>query len=278
VISLTAQSLVIAGAGILVAALIPVRRLIMRLPPSPVRRSWYAMAALIVVFFVGYLGYAAVFWSRHTAALDLIVPVVFFLGACFVLLTGTLSLRTTIDVLRISVLERQASTDALTGVLNRRALDRRLSDEVARARRYSLPFSLLLFDVDHFKRINDNFGHPAGDRVLVGLAQIVTATLRETDIFARYGGEEFMIVAPHTTRSGVADLAERVRKRIESHDLPRFAAMARNVSMWQLERAATKASSGSTASVTDIGSGTTSGEADAGTLTPPSKRHSCPRL
>jgi diguanylate cyclase (GGDEF)-like protein len=159
-----------------------------------------------------------VFWSRHTAALDLIVPVVFFLGACFVLLTGTLSLRTTIDVLRISVLERQASTDALTGVLNRRALDRRLSDEVARARRYSLPFSLLLFDVDHFKRINDNFGHPAGDRVLVGLAQIVTATLRETDIFARYGGEEFMIVAPHTTRSGVADLAERVRKRIESHD------------------------------------------------------------
>lgn len=217
-ISLLAQGLVFVGALILVGALVPIRRLIMRLPPGQVRNRWYAMMALIVLFLIGYLGYASAFWNSHSKLLDLIVPGVFFLGACFVRLTATLSLQTAMDVMRINLLERETVTDPLTGVFNRRYLDRRLSEEVASARRYDLPLSVLLLDVDHFKQINDRQGHQAGDHVLAALGEIVAGELRESDILARYGGEEFLIITPHTPLLDAADVVERLRKRIESHD------------------------------------------------------------
>jgi diguanylate cyclase (GGDEF)-like protein len=176
------------------------------------------MAALIVLFIISYLGYAAVFWKSHSTLQDLIVPSVFVFGASFVLLATTLSLETAMDVMRISLLERETATDPLTGVRNRRYLDRRLSEEVASARRYSLPLSVLMLDIDHFKQINDTHGHQAGDQVLVTLGKIVSDELRKADILARYGGEEFLVIAPHTPLSGATIVAERVRKRIESHD------------------------------------------------------------
>lgn len=217
-IPLFAISLVFAGALILIRALFPIRQLIGRLPPGSVRTRWYAMTALTVLFLIGYLGYAAAFWDNHSSPVDLIVPGVFFLGACFVWLTANLSLQTALDVMRISLLERETATDALTGVFNRRYLERRLTEEVASARRYGLPFSILLLDVDHFKEINDEHGHQAGDHVLITLGEVVADELRESDILARYGGEEFLVIAPQTALLGAADIAERVRKRIESHD------------------------------------------------------------
>lgn len=176
------------------------------------------MTALIVLFLIGYLGYAGVFWNSHSSLPDLIVPGVFFLGACFVWLSATLSLQTTMDVMRIGILERETVTDPLTGVFNRRYLDRRLSEEVASARRYGLPLSVLLLDIDHFKQINDRHGHQAGDQVLVTLGEIAVGELRESDILARYGGEEFLVIAPHTPLLGATSVAERLRERIESHD------------------------------------------------------------
>lgn len=148
----------------------------------------------------------------------LIVPFVFFFGACFVWLAATLSLQTAMDVMRISLLERDAATDALTGAFNRRYMDRRLSEELASARRYGKPLSILMLDIDHFKQINDRYGHLAGDQVLAGLARAVAGELRETDILTRYGGEEFLVMAPHTPLPGATNLAERVRKRIEFHE------------------------------------------------------------
>jgi diguanylate cyclase (GGDEF)-like protein len=218
VIYLVAQGLVLAGALILIGALIPIRRLMVRLPSGLVRNRWYAMTALIVLFLIGYLGYAGVFWNSHARILDLIVPGVFFLGACFVWLAASLSLQTAMDVMRISLLEREAVTDPLTGVFNRRYLDRRLGEEVASARRYSLPLSVLLLDIDHFKQINDRHGHQAGDQVLAALGEIASGELRESDILARYGGEEFLVITPHTPLAGAVNVAERLRKRIESHD------------------------------------------------------------
>ena len=216
-IFLVAQTLVFAGVLFLVGALIPVRRLIGQLPPGPIRRHWGIMTVLIVVFQIGYLAYAAVFWDRHSTLLDLIVPGIFFLGAIFVWMVASLMLQTTMDVMRMSLLEREVVTDPLTGAYNRRYLDRRLNEEVLIERRYGRPLSVLMLDIDNFKQINDTYGHQAGDQVLTALCGIVTEALRETDILARYGGEEFLVIAPQTLIAGATELAERMRRDIEVH-------------------------------------------------------------
>lgn len=217
-ISLYANVLVIAGILILIAGLFPVRRLISKLPLGPLRSRWYLMAALITLFIPGYFAYVFVFWQSHSKLLDLIVPVIFFFGACFVWLTTRLSLRTAMDMMRISLLEHDAATDPLTGVFNRRYLERFLSTEFASAKRYGLPLSVMMLDIDHFKRVNDKFGHQVGDQVLKILADQVSRELRGADILARYGGEEFLVIAPQTGLSNSTTLAERIRKRIQNHD------------------------------------------------------------
>ena len=120
--------------------------------------------------------------------------------------------------MRISLLERETFTDPLTGVFNRRYLDRRLNEEVATARRYGSPLSVLLLDLDNFKQINDEHGHQIGDQVLIAAGGIVASELRASDVLARYGGEEFLVIAPHTALLKAAELAERLRKRVEDHD------------------------------------------------------------
>ena len=217
-ISLFANGLVLAGVPLLGWALVLIRRLIGRLPAGPVRKRWYVMTGLIVLFLVGYAGYIVAFWNDHSSALDLIVPGVFFFGACFVWLSAGLSLQTAVDLVRMGRLEQEAITDPLTGIFNRRHLDRRLNQEVASARRWSQPLSILLLDIDHFKEVNDKHGHQAGDHVLAALGEVIVAELRESDVVARYGGEEFLVIAPHTPLIGATDIAERVRRSVESHD------------------------------------------------------------
>ena len=106
---------------------------------------------------------------------------------------------------------RLSITDALTGVFNRRYLMDQLQRELERAQRYKHPLSLMLCDVDHFKRINDTYGHQAGDDVLVDFAQSLRGALRDTDWIARYGGEEFVVVLPETGVQGAHKVAERCR-------------------------------------------------------------------
>ena len=215
--STLANALVLAGALVLVAAMLPTRRLISRLPRGPVRGRWYVMLAFVVLFLLGYLGYAAAFWSRHAQTIDLLVPVIFLSGACFVALNAVLSLQTVEALLRLSLLEKENIADPLTGVYNRRYLDRRLNEEVSRARRHGLPLAVLMLDIDHFKRINDDHGHQAGDEVLAQFAALIKQQLREPDVAARYGGEEFLVIAPQTARHDALKLAERLRARIESN-------------------------------------------------------------
>lgn len=112
-------------------------------------------------------------------------------------------------------LEELASTDALTGLHNRRFLLERLEEEVKRVRRYGPPLSLLLLDVDHFKKTNDRLGHPAGDEVLKSISRALKSFARETDLVARHGGEEFAILLPSTDEQGARTVAERVRQEIE---------------------------------------------------------------
>ncbi len=218
-LSLFANSLVLAGVVILVGSLLPVRRLMVQLATGPMRRRWTLLVGLILLFILGYLTYAAVFWNRPSAWADLIVPVIFFCGAWFVWLTCWLALQTVIDVRYLARLEHEGITDALTGLYNRRYLDRRLEEEFARAQRHALPLAILLLDIDHFKRINDTYGHPVGDQVLSALGRLTLKTLRTSDIAARYGGEEFLVIAFSTSADAAAALAERWRQWVESHAL-----------------------------------------------------------
>jgi len=110
---------------------------------------------------------------------------------------------------------RRATTDALTGVANRAKFDERLKEAMAALRRGQGHFALLLFDIDHFKRFNDTYGHDVGDRVLERVAQTVANTLRDVDLLARYGGEEFVVLAPHTDQRGACIVAARIRRCVE---------------------------------------------------------------
>ena len=114
-------------------------------------------------------------------------------------------------------LEELATLDPLTHILNRRRFLEMLNAEIDRSRRYSRPFSLALFDLDHFKQVNDRFGHNVGDTVLKEVARLVCLNLRQTDIFTRWGGEEFIIVSPETNLDGMKTLADKLRRAIENH-------------------------------------------------------------
>lgn len=116
-------------------------------------------------------------------------------------------------------LYRQATLDPLTGLFNRRALFRQLATELGRARRYDRPLSVLLFDLDHFKRINDLYGHPVGDEVLRHLADVLRNQTRTEDMIGRYGGEEFVIVATESGADAATAMAERIRQAIASSPL-----------------------------------------------------------
>jgi diguanylate cyclase (GGDEF)-like protein len=113
----------------------------------------------------------------------------------------------------------EARTDPLTGVSNRRGLDDCLAAQLALMNRYEVGFSVAIFDIDHFKHINDEHGHLHGDRMLQTVAHAIDDSARETDFVARYGGEEFVVIMPRTPLEGASVFAERLRARIEA-DLP----------------------------------------------------------
>ncbi|MBE9568336.1 MAG: GGDEF domain-containing protein [Proteobacteria bacterium] len=117
-----------------------------------------------------------------------------------------------------SRLKQLAFTDSLTKIYNRLHFAHFLDIEIDKAKRYDSTFSIIFFDLDHFKDVNDNFGHAAGDRVLEQLTQVVAKANRSADIFARHGGEEFIILAPETDISGAMIHAERLRNDIEKFE------------------------------------------------------------
>lgn len=115
--------------------------------------------------------------------------------------------------------QRHAALDALTGLNNRRWLDEMVPRQLRRSRFQKQPLSLVMLDVDHFKRFNDEHGHQAGDFVLFAVAQVLRSRLRPTDLVGRYGGEEFTILLPGTDRAGALVAAERVRRALAETEL-----------------------------------------------------------
>jgi diguanylate cyclase (GGDEF)-like protein len=112
-----------------------------------------------------------------------------------------------------------ATTDGLTGLNNRRSFFELAENEFDRFKRYKYPLSAFMIDIDHFKKVNDTYGHAIGDKVLVHLAQKLRDLLRNADIIGRYGGEEFVVLLPESNLEASTKVAERIRKTIEAETI-----------------------------------------------------------
>ena len=217
--SLISSALIVLGTILLAVSLSPTTQIIRELAPGSTRSRWKLLRGFIVLFIVGYVACLGTF-SVQRDVFNLVVSLIFFLGACFVLLVCVLAQATVTDIKRIPALEAETITDPLMEIYNRRYFERRLSEEFARARRYGFPLSLLLLDIDHFKKVNDDHGHPAGDLVLKGIGEILKKSVRNVDVAARYGGEEMVLLLPHTRDAQAVILAERIRRKIEDFPFP----------------------------------------------------------
>ena len=128
-----------------------------------------------------------------------------------------------------------SQTDAVTGLANRRTIDERMRHEMARAERLGCGFSVILGDLDHFKSINDEFGHLVGDQVLVAAAGVLADQARPYDLPARFGGEEFMVLLPESTLADAMTIAQRIRTailRIAVPEVTRQITMSLGISTW----------------------------------------------
>lgn len=215
-ISLITNILVFVGAALLGISFFPIRRLVSQLTARGIRQRWNFLSILIFLFLLSYIGYNIIYWDRYSDYFNLVVSVVFFFSAIFVLLVGTLALQTATDLNQVSTLKRENILDPLIGIYNRRHLNLKMTEEIERAHRYNFQLSMLLLDIDHFKNVNDTYGHYIGDLVLKSLGHLLLKNVRKTDIVARYGGEEIAIIATHTSVPTAADLAERLRQVVET--------------------------------------------------------------
>jgi len=125
--------------------------------------------------------------------------------------------------------EHRARTDFLTGLPNHRFFQTTLAVEFERARRHNHALSLLFIDLDYLKEVNDRFGHPSGDLVIRGIAEIIRSTCREIDFAARYGGEEFMVILPETPLAGAIQAGDRIRERIAAEHFPRIGSITASI-------------------------------------------------
>jgi diguanylate cyclase (GGDEF)-like protein/PAS domain S-box-containing protein len=127
-----------------------------------------------------------------------------------------------IDITSKKELEKFATIDKLTDIYNRRRIDEFLQIEMEVAKRHSQPLSLILVDIDHFKLVNDTYGHQVGDLVLSQTTKIISQNLRKSDIFGRWGGEEFLVICPQTNKNEAFVLAEKLRNAIETHEFEKI--------------------------------------------------------
>ena len=198
-------------------------RLLVREIPRGLRSSHYFTAAGFIQFAV-----VSVVRAIHTLIYppaDLMaagpVQAMTFLSIFFLLVVTSFGCVWMVSAYLAEALEQQARTDPLTGAMNRLALDETLARELARARRGKQPLSLLMFDLDHFKTLNDRLGHQAGDAALKHITSATLQQLRATDQLARYGGEEFVVILPDADKAHAIDTAQRLRKRVEALNIDR---------------------------------------------------------
>jgi len=212
-------TLVLTSAAALIASLVFAVRLITLLSPGTLRTACRILAVFIAFLAGSYFGFLPIAWKSDSEWTALGVPVVFLVVGGFVLTVSILASKTAVFLRRVQHLEQESVTDPLTGLYNRRYLDQRIREETSRGSRHHQPLSVLMIDIDRFKNVNDAYGHQTGDRVLGGVANVVTSIARITDIVARYGGEEIIVMAPNSSVDAAAAFAERIRAAVEATSL-----------------------------------------------------------
>ena len=212
----------LAGILLLGTSLIPIWKMLSSVPTGNLRRSWAGLAAMVVFFLIGYAVFGWLRLHDETQPADVVAALILFLGGCFVMGVSMLSCLTAKKLVRLVELERDVMHDPLTGLYNRRYLDARLAEEFHRAERHNLEFSVLLLDIDHFKKVNDVFGHLVGDDVIRRVAALVSQATRQSDTVTRFGGEELLVLALQTDPANAYLLAERIRSVIESDIIRTF--------------------------------------------------------
>lgn len=201
----------------LLCSLRPVSRIRKILPEPALVRAWYVLSGFILLFIGGYTAYLFVSCATHESLGEMVVPVVFFFGGIFVLIVCRLFDTTATKLVDFKRLEYESIRDPLTGTFNRRHMNHSLKTQAALARRNNTPLALLLIDIDHFKAVNDQYGHLCGDKILRQIADtIVTLAKRDIDMVFRYGGEEFLVMLPQTPLNSAIAMAEQIRASVEA--------------------------------------------------------------
>ena len=191
---------------------------------------WLSLRDSVAIWILGVAGIGAVFYAVHgrigvptSSAFELTLVWLYFsliLGRCLLLSVNANEMRSRLADSRrklaasLEQVQLLASHDELTGTLNRRSLVAALERERSRAERSGAPFSIAMIDLDHFKRVNDTYGHAAGDEVLCGIAASVRDTMRATDVFGRYGGEEFLMILVGASLALALEAMERIRAAV----------------------------------------------------------------
>ncbi len=165
------------------------------------------IASIIFLLILEKLNFVKLAYSQETVLLSLVTYSSIFIVMVFI--------KSNINF-NYEQIEKLATTDSLTGIYNRFQIMKLLKAEIERAKRYNKYFSIILFDIDDFKKINDTFGHQKGDYVLKKVAFVFRKNLRKTDFFGRFGGEEFIIIAPETRKEDAKKIAEKLRKILEN--------------------------------------------------------------
>lgn len=144
------------------------------------------------------------------------------------------------DITDKKLIEKISTIDSLTGAFNRKKFDESLTLLINTTKRYKPPLSLILFDIDHFKKVNDNYGHVCGDKVLQEISKLIQGSIRKTDIFARWGGEEFVVLLNHTTLENAGLLAEKLCKTIADHSFACIETVTASFGVAQFDEESTK--------------------------------------
>lgn len=211
------QSIVVLGIILLLTACVPIMRIYKMLAPGLNRRIWGGLA-WIIGFSVG--GNILFLWFNYTEGPDhhedWLMSLICLAAAIFVFSVCMVSHSTVKDISRIADLELAARMDPLTELYNRRHILSLLEKECYQAKYRNIHLSILLLDIDRFKRINDTYGHQAGDFVLKEFARLLVDVQGGSDLIGRYGGEEFLVLLPDTTAAEAAHIGERLRYSIES--------------------------------------------------------------
>lgn len=212
--------LLIIGVVFCVKALLSIKLLVLELPEGALKKRWNILRNLMFFFILSYGLVGIAFWllsEELNAFLALGVSFILALGGLFAYFVGQLALQTINDVRDLALLQHESITDGLTGLRNRRYFDQRIHEEVMLSLRYKMPLTLILLDVDHFKKINDTYGHNTGDLVLIETARILQKNVRANEAAFRLGGDEFLMILPDIKdRQELRQAKERLAKSFAS--------------------------------------------------------------